>query len=567
MTDRRRCAIYTRKSTDEGLEQGFNSLHAQREACEAFVKSQAHEGWKPLSALYDDGGFSGGSMERPALQRLLTDIDSGLIDTVVVYKVDRLTRSLSDFARMVEKFDSRGVSFVSVTQQFNTTTSMGRLTLNVLLSFAQFEREVTAERIRDKIAASKKKGIWMGGLVPMGYDTRDRSLVVNPPEAETVRTIFGLYLELGTVRRLKEAADRLGLTTKQRPQSSGQTTGGRPFTRGHLYQMLSNPIYVGKIAHKGASYPGQHDAIIDRERFEAVQRNLAGNAASRQLATNTKSPSLLTGLVYDETGDRLCPTHTNKKGRRYRYYISNRLKHNADSATDGWRLPASQLEATVLQAIQSFLKDEVQLADALKLVGLRPDRLRRALVDTMKVADELSNEPSDRQQQLISNLLHRVELGADSMHIEIKRSGLTAFLAEKDTRAAACAEGMFEYAVAIQLKRRGVEAKLVMLTSADHSSSPDINLVGVLADAHRWIEDLAQARACSVLDLARRSNRGISEVSRTLSLAFLAPTIVSAILEGRHPRDFTPHRFKRTTLPGGWTDQRRLLGFPEPALR
>ena len=321
MTLRRRCAIYTRKSTEEGLEQSFNSLHAQREACEAFIRSQKHEGWACLPEAYDDGGISGATMERPALQRLLSGIQDAKIDVVVVYKVDRLTRSLADFAKIVEIFDAQGVSFVSVTQQFNTTTSMGRLTLNVLLSFAQFEREVTGERIRDKIAASKKKGMWMGGFVPLGFDVKDRDLVVNGAEAETVRALFRLYRELGTVRRLKEEADRLGLTTKQRTQSSGPATGGRPFTRGHLYQLLSNPIYVGEVVHKGVSYPGRHDALVARELFDAVQRQLAGNASLRRSATNAKAPSLLTGLAHDEAGDLLSPTHANKKGRRYRYYV------------------------------------------------------------------------------------------------------------------------------------------------------------------------------------------------------------------------------------------------------
>jgi DNA invertase Pin-like site-specific DNA recombinase len=272
MIRRRRCAVYTRKSTEEGMEQDFNSLDTQREACEAFIRSQRQEGWHLLSERFDDGGYSSGTMERPALTRLLAAAREGRIETVVVYKVDRLTRSLADFARIVELFDQSGVSFVSVTQQFNTTTSMGRLTPNVLLSFAQLERGVTGERIRDKIAASKKKGIWMGGLVPLGYDAKDRCLVINP--AETVRALFRLYLELGTVRRLKQAADRLGLVTKRRQLSPDCAVGGQAFTRGHLYQLLSNPIYLGEVVHKGVRYAGRHEPIIDRETFGAVQAQL-----------------------------------------------------------------------------------------------------------------------------------------------------------------------------------------------------------------------------------------------------------------------------------------------------
>jgi site-specific DNA recombinase len=417
---------------------------------------------------------------------------------VVVYKVDRLTRSLSDFARIVETFDARGVSFVSVTQQFITPTSMGRLTLNVLLSFAQFEREVTAERIRDKIAASKKKGMWMGGLVPLGYDARDRELKANPAEAETVRTIFRLYGELGTVRQLKEAADRLGLITKQRQQSSGHVTGGGPFTRGHLYQLLSNPIYVGEVAHNGTSYPGRHDAIIDRETFEAVQRQLTGNAASRHSATNAKEPSLLTGLVYDETGDRLCPTHANKKGRRYRYYISKRLMHPTSSTADGWRLPARELEVSVLQTVRDFLKDELRILEALKLNDMLPNRLRCVASRAAACADELRDGAPERQRQLLAALIHRLTLRADSMCIEIKRSGLGGLLAEPGAHKVQQAEGLFSLVVPMQMQRHGVEAKLVMQSTGARSSSPDPKLVTLFADAHRWMDDLARGRAVGV---------------------------------------------------------------------
>ena len=270
----RRCAVYTRKSSEEGLEQEFNSLHAQREACEAFIKSQAGEGWRSVRTHYDDGGLSGATMERPALQRLMADIDKGLVDAVVVYKVDRLTRSLADFAKMVEVFDARGVSFVAVTQQFNTTTSMGRLTLNVLLSFAQFEREVTGERIRDKIAASKRKGIWMGGLVPLGYEVRDRQLVINEAEAATVRHIFTRYCELGSVRLLKEELDRNGVRSKIRVSKDGVESGGQAFSRGALYTLLRNPIYVGEIRHKGVCHPGQHAPIINRAMWDKVAKLL-----------------------------------------------------------------------------------------------------------------------------------------------------------------------------------------------------------------------------------------------------------------------------------------------------
>src|SRR5215467_8715801 len=323
-----RCAIYTRKSSEEGLEQEFNSLQAQREACEAFINSQRHEGWVCLPAAFDDGGFSGATMERPALQRLLADLTAGRVDIVVVYKIDRLTRSLTDFAKIVEIFDARGASFVSVTQQFNTTTSMGRLTLNILLSFAQFEREVIGERIHHKIAASKKKGMWMGGVPPLGYRVRDRKLVIIDGEAEMVRTIFRRYAELGSVRVLKDELGVRGIKSKFWTSASGLLRGGKPFSRGALYLMLQNRLYRGEIVHKGKSHPGEHTPIIEQPLWAAVQAQLAGNAAERNSGTNTRQPSLLAGLLFDGDGNRMTPTHAVKNGVRYRYYVSRPLTTN-----------------------------------------------------------------------------------------------------------------------------------------------------------------------------------------------------------------------------------------------
>ncbi|HEY1432956.1 MAG TPA: recombinase family protein [Stellaceae bacterium] len=317
-----RCAIYTRKSSEEGLEQDFNSLQAQREACEAFINSQRHEGWVCPRAAYDDGGFSGATMDRPALQRLLADIAAGRVDTIVVYKIDRLTRSLADFAKIVEILDVRGASFVSVTQQFNTTTSMGRLTLNVLLSFAQFEREVIGERIRDKIAASKKKGMWMGGVPPRGYGVQDRKLVPINSDAEIVRSIFRRYAELGAVRLLKAELDARGIKSKSWTSASGRLIGGKPFSRGALYLILQNRIYRGGIVHKGQSHRGEHPPIIDQQLWDAVQARLAANTAERNSGTPTRQPSLLAGMLFDGHGSRMTPTHAVNKGMRYRYYAA-----------------------------------------------------------------------------------------------------------------------------------------------------------------------------------------------------------------------------------------------------
>ena len=342
-------------ASEEGLEQSFNSLDAQRESCQAYILSQRQEGWRPIDNHYDDGGYSGGSMERPALKRLLADIEAKKVDTVVVYKVDRLTRSLADFAKIIEAFDSRGVSFVSVTQQFNTTSSMGRLTLNVLLSFAQFEREVTGERIRDKIAASKRKGMWMGGPVPLGYDVKERRLILNKREADQVREVFQSYVNLGCVRKLKLHLEKQGIGSKVRIGASGQQTAGGPYSRGALYRFLGNPIYIGEILHKGNSYVGEHEAIIERELWQQVQSRLAENTYARRHGAHAGAPSLLRGLLYDGEGNRFTPSHAVKKGKRYRYYVSREAINGRSAALDRpGRIPARDLEQLILVELKSF---------------------------------------------------------------------------------------------------------------------------------------------------------------------------------------------------------------------
>jgi DNA invertase Pin-like site-specific DNA recombinase len=361
----RRCAIYTRKSSEEGLEQDFNSLHAQREACEAFIKSQHGEGWRLVRAAYDDGGFSGGTMERPALQRLLADIRERVIDVIVVYKVDRLTRSLADFAKMVELFDAHAVSFVAVTQQFNTTSSMGRLTLNVLLSFAQFEREVTGERIRDKIAASKRRGMWMGGTVALGYDVSEHRLVINPTEAETVKGIFQRYLELRSVRQLKDDLDRRGIISKTRLSRNGNRSGGKSFSRGALYELLSNPVYVGEIRHRKERHPGRHEPIMEREVWERAQRQLRDQAARCRAPATKAGPSPLAGKLFDEDGERLYVAGAAKGERRYRYYVSRHLvTRSADKVRNGWRLSGPEIERTVAVAARQLLHDHAAISCA-----------------------------------------------------------------------------------------------------------------------------------------------------------------------------------------------------------
>ncbi len=382
-----RCAIYTRKSSEEGLEQDFNSLDAQREACEAYIKSQKHEGWEAVSHKYDDGGYSGGTLERPALDALLSDIRQKKVDVVVVYKIDRLTRSQFDFSKIVEIFDAGGVSFVSVTQQFNTTNSMGRLTLNVLLSFAQFEREVTGERIRDKIAASKKKGMWMGGCVPLGYRVEKRVLLIDEPDAQHVRTVYEKYLELHSVRAVKDAVDTLGIMSRPTSRTSGSLLG-----RGHIYRILTNPIYMGKISHKGILSDGQHEAIIDPKVWQKVQEMLQANNARERDQPNAAVSSPLAGIIFDDQGERLTPSHAVKGGRRYRYYISNVLVREPGN-TSGIRLSAPEVEGAICQIIQGVLRDPQQAASLIAAPDPSPSEIEEFVDRAQRFVDSTARKP------------------------------------------------------------------------------------------------------------------------------------------------------------------------------
>jgi site-specific DNA recombinase len=557
---RLRCAIYTRKSTEEGLDQEFNSLDAQRASCEAYVLSQAGEGWVALKELYDDGGISGGTMDRPALQRLLGDVEAGKIDAVVVYKVDRLTRALTDFAKIVDVFDAKGVSFVSVTQQFNTTTSMGRLTLNVLLSFAQFEREVTAERIRDKIAASKKKGMWMGGLTPLGYDAVDKKLVINEAEAVTVRKLFGLYLERASMTLVKQEADRLELRTKTRKPNNGQRCGGGPFTRGHLYKLLANPIYVGEIAHKGTRHQGEHEAIIDRETWDAVQEQLARNAAVRRCRSNAKAPSLLAGLLFDGDGIRMVPSHASKAGWRYRYYLSKALKEESADAVDGWRLPARMIEEVVLNEIHNLLCNSARLIDVLSLTG---PRLKAMLSEASRLGDRIRKAGPAEQRGALLETVARIEVRQDRVRIFLHADALREMIGQGEADGALGQDiGEFKIEVPVSFKRRGVEMKLVIADNRAQLLAPDPKLIAVVAQGRRWFADIREGKVGSIAELAQRCGIDRTDVGRTIPFAFLAPDIVEAILDGRQPVELTAARLKRVRdLPYSWDNQRRLLGF------
>lgn len=517
-----RCAIYTRKSSEEGLEQGFNSLHAQREACEAYVLSQAGEGWSALPMAYDDGGFSGGSMERPGLQALLADIQRGLVDIVVVYKVDRLTRALSDFARMVELFDARGVSFVSATQAFNTTTSMGRLTLNVLLSFAQFEREVTGERIRDKIAASKAKGLWMGGRPALGYDGVDRKLVINAGEAEVVRHIFGRYLELCSVTALEPDLRARGVVSKRWINKQGQLVGGGEFSRGALYHLLSNPVYRGVIRHRDRLYPDAHPPIIDDATWAAVQAKLAANCPDHPQSPRTEADVMLRGLVFDDRGNPMRAIHTKRGDRRFRYYAVD-LRDKRRTAGSLPRLAMGVLDAFVVERVSPLL------ARGWESDAKMEERIRTALL--------------------------RVTVGEDRIVMTLRPQAVISEVAARSDGDEGC-----EGAVAIRLKHR---QGAILIEASPGALLPkariDRTLVRAVCLARRWAEQLANGEAASTKELAASHGLCNHYTAKLLPLACLAPDLTAAILEGRQPLAITLAGLTRQPLPMDWDEQRRLF--------
>jgi DNA invertase Pin-like site-specific DNA recombinase len=426
-----RAAVYTRKSSEEGLEQEFNSLDAQRESCEAYVASQKSEGWALVRDRYDDGGYSGGTLDRPGLKRLLADIEDGLVDVVVVYKIDRLSRSLADFAKLVEVFDRHGVTFVSVTQSFNTTTSMGRLTLNILLSFAQFEREVTAERIRDKVAASRKKGMWMGGWAPWGYDVKDRKLIVNAAEAATIRMIFERFVTSGSATALARELRAEGVVTKR----------SKPVDKGALYKLLNNRVYIGEAVHKGKSYPGEHAAIIDRALWDKVHAILAESPRKRAAQTRAQTPALLKGLLFGPGGAAFSPTHTRKGDRLYRYYVSQAvLKRGRDACPVG-RVPAGEIESAVIDQLRAVFRQPETVVGTWRAARGHDTEVTEAEVrDALAQIDPLWDElfPAE-QARLVQLLVERVEIGEDELDIRLRADGLSTLVNEVSAFARAAA--------------------------------------------------------------------------------------------------------------------------------
>ena len=616
----RRCAIYTRKSSEEGLEQAFNSLDAQREACEAYVRSQRHEGWVLLPTAYDDGGISGGTLERPALKQLLADIRIGKVDLVIVYKVDRLTRSLADFAKIVEVFDAQGASFVSVTQQFNTATSMGRLTLNMLLSFAQFEREVTGERIRDKIAASKRKGMWMGGNVPLGYDVQDRKLVINTAEAATVTQIFQLYLAIGSVRLLQAQLAAAGVRSKSRPLAeSPKMRGGQVLARGALYLMLQNRLYRGEIVHQGNAYPGEHAAIIEPELWDAVQERLSDNRVEQQSGTRAANPSLLTGLIYDAAGERLLPTHTAKGERRYRYYVSKALQTgarqtsrdtsdtersstSASKATTAtiatMRIPAGDIERAVTDRLTQFLADRSAIYTIVR-EAVSDGAEQAALIErATTLATEWSEQPLGERRALLRRMVSRITVHPKRIDLALDTDALITHLRTGHLRDAGdaghagdtgdtsgmiqddavsgdapanqqeAAGGMVATTIAaamlltipVRLKRAGLEMRM-LVDGTSGAAEPDPTLIKLILRAQQ-LRDRMMAERLGVGELAASENVTSSYITRIIRLGFLAPDIVTAILNGRQPVGLTANKLANDSrLPIGWAGQRQALGF------
>ncbi|RVQ67537.1 recombinase family protein [Croceicoccus ponticola] len=552
-----RCAVYTRKSTEDGLEQEFNSLDAQYEACAAYAVSQRHEGWLLLPDRYDDGGFSGGNMQRQGLQRLLADVAAGKVDIILVYKIDRLTRSLADFAKIVEVLDKAGASFVSITQSFNTTTSMGRLTLNMLLSFAQFEREVTGERIRDKIAASKRKGMWMGGPVPLGYSVENRKLVENETEAKLVRHIIQRYLAVGSVVALADELNRDGYRTKVQVRASGPHRGGGIFRRGTLYHLLSNPIYHGKIVHKGDVFAGEHPAIVSPDLWEDVQAMLKANASGTSRRLKVRQPSLLVGKLHDGEGRDMTPSHTTKPGKRYRYYVT---RPDMVDGSPAWRVSAFDLEQLVCQRFAELLCDQQFLC---RLVPDNDaDSIQLAIAAGDLAAATLRSGSVHDKAALLETIIDRINLGDGGIEIMTSPALIRSTL--DLTSASDEREEPTILALPATKVRRGHQLRLIIPGPADLSNIPlrrDEKLVSLLAEA-RAARNLVQSQPDqSIASIAAGVGKCRTRLGKLAALACLAPDIVTAIVQGRQPASLTSRSLLDAELPLAWTDQRRVLGF------
>jgi len=557
------CAIYTRKSTDEGLEKEFNSLDAQREACEAYITSQKHAGWIPVRDMYDDGGLSGGTMERPALKRLLADIKVGKVQIVVVYKVDRLTRSLADFAKIVDVLDAHGASFVSVTQQFNTTTSMGRLTLNMLLSFAQFEREISGERIRDKIAASKAKGMWMGGTVPLGYDVKDRKLVINETEGKLVRKIFSRYAELGSVSLLQAELDAQGHRSKRRESVGRRSTGGRPFSRGILYLILQNRLYCGQVSHKGNIYDGQHDAIIDAELWDLVQAKLASNRRERELAVGSEAPSMLSGLIFDSDGNHMTPTHANKRGKRYRYYISAPLLDRGSPGESPIRMPALEVEGLICDRLRNLLAKQPELVRWLSPLHLTAGQLEVSLKTATSLTESWISLPPNEIRAFVQDVVCRVVVQPREIEISVSISGLARRLGTKLKVERDALDETIVLRVAAQLRSAWKGKRIII--GEQIGPKPDSQCLKLMREAFAARALILSEGNESLTAIARRLGKCQVRLTGLVRLSYLAPSIVEDLISGRHPIGMSAKQLLHLSkdMPADWQKQRTFLGLTE----
>lgn len=547
-----RCAIYTRKSSEEGLEQDFNSLHAQREACAAYVLSQASEGWHLLPDEYDDGGISGGTLERPGLKRLLADIAAKKIEIVVVYKVDRLTRSLLDFSKLVEAFDKAEVSFVSITQSFNTTTSMGRLTLNMLLSFAQFEREVTAERIRDKIAASKARGMWMGGVPPIGYRPDGRSLAIVEEHAAVIRHIFDRYLALGCVRSVTLEMLHDDIRVPGRETATGRAIGGGYFSRGQIHKILTNPTYAGEIHHRGQVHQGNHLPIISRETWEAARQMLAGNNQGERPAKRSRNRSLLAGRLVDEDGESLIATHACKGRVRYRYYVSRALHHDPDADfTSGMRIPAREIEAAVVECVAQALDDPIAL-----MANAGFTLHSNEFTQTMAYSEQLADQVRAKDYRTVRQLVNSVRATLSEVGIELSAAALAEAL---KLEALDSPDALIVLVAKVRLTRTGRAVRLVHSNGQTATSgTSDPGLIALLVTARRWWEQISTG-GTDIATLAKQEGVNDSWMSRVIRMNFLSPRIVEAILNGAQPVTLTARWLRRDDLPLDWERQWEML--------
>jgi len=547
-----RCAIYTRKSSEEGLEQDFNSLDAQREACESYIKSQQHEGWVLFEKQYNDGGFSGGTLERPALKELFQDIEDGKVDTVVVYKIDRLTRSLMDFSKIVELFDKKSTTFVSITQQFNTTTSMGRLTLNILLSFAQFEREVTGERIRDKKAASAKRGMWMSGKPPIGYKLENKKLVPDEAKISTVSAIFEKYLEFEGMLQLKQYLD----------ENKMKSRTDRNISKGNLYKILSNKIYIGLISYKGNDYEGEHEGIIDPDIFNKVQELLKQNRNNNKCKHIAKSPSLLAGKLYDDNGNRMSPSHSNKNGRRYRYYVSQALlqfrKQDAGTST---KIPAGEIENFVIDEISRFVFDREKIQ---KYIADFDVDKQKDILDAMKNLNK--NIQNNLSPNFIRTILSKIILSKDKVEITICQNQLIKTLEAITYGTSLHEEIKGETSEPIIISREikisnvAFNGRSIVISNAENKELKfNRKLINAITKSFYWNNLLISGEVKSSTDIQKLEGlTDNSYIKDVLLLRFLAPDIIEKIINGTQPTDWSIKKlFDIKTLD--WQEQRKIL--------